>query len=93
MLNYIVKNSPNTTKKIVIVYCDNSIKINFSLTNGGLKDERTGLNDKYNANGKIDKQETRQGYARRISENSRGSHKETRTFRGGKTPEKIVSYI
>ena len=43
LLNYLIKNSPNTTKKIAIVYYDNSIKINFFHTNGGQKMERKEL--------------------------------------------------
>lgn len=45
LLNYLVKNSPNTTKKIVIVYCDNSIKIIFFHTNGGQKNGKKRIKD------------------------------------------------
>ena len=106
LINYLMKKSGLNENKVVarlgyeaIVSNDGTViggnlrgKL-ISLTNGGLKDERMGLNDKYNANGKIDKQETRQGYAQRMSKNSIGSQKETRTFRGGKTPEKIVTVV
>lgn len=72
LLNYLVKNSPNTTKKIAIVYYDNSIKINFFHTNGGQKMERKEL--KINVmptekltNKRLDKA-TREEYLKIISE-------------------------
>ena len=45
LLNYLVKNSPNTTKKIAIVYYDNSIKINFFHANGGQKNGKKRIKD------------------------------------------------
>ena len=45
LLNYLVKNRPNRTKKIAIVYCDNSIKINFFHTNGGQKNGKKRIKD------------------------------------------------
>lgn len=105
LINYLMKKSGLNENRVVarlgyeaIVSNDGKIigdnlkgKL-ISIRNEDLTNEKTRINDKLNAEGKIDKQETRQGYARRISKNSRGSHEETRTFRGRKT-SKVITVV